>query len=182
MSIFSPAPTWAMPVIVDPTSGDNTFNPIWLRWFLDLAVTAGRSFYGQLTIVTPRGQTLDATWSPVGNYESSLTLPNGVTQVLVAGTLTPGVIGTCVLSVAGTLSFTATASAGYFEVRLFNTTDSIAVGSSVRFPVAPGSDGASFQFSTMLESGIKAYRLELGNGSTFVAVQLRSLSYGLYAV
>lgn len=35
MSNFQPPPTWAMPVIIDEVSGKATFNPIWLRWFLD---------------------------------------------------------------------------------------------------------------------------------------------------
>jgi len=182
MSAFSPAPTWAMPVIVDPTSGENTFNPIWLRWFLDLSITASKSFYGQLSISTPRAQVLDGTWSAVVNYETALLAPLGVTQTLVAGTLTLGTVGTCVVSAAGSLSFTATAGVGYFEVRLVNTTDSVVVGSPVRFSVDAGSTGANFQFSTLLEPGLKAYRIDLGNGSTFVAAQLLTLSYGIYAV
>ena len=31
---FQPAPTWALPIIVDPTTGEAVFNPIWLNWFL----------------------------------------------------------------------------------------------------------------------------------------------------
>tara|TARA_R110000868_G_scaffold149339_2_gene371774 strand:- start:635 stop:1465 length:831 start_codon:yes stop_codon:yes gene_type:complete len=37
MSDFQPPPTWALPVSVDESSGKSVFNPIWLRWFLDLA-------------------------------------------------------------------------------------------------------------------------------------------------
>lgn len=37
MSNFQPPPTWANPVIVDETTGKSIFNPIWLKWFIDLA-------------------------------------------------------------------------------------------------------------------------------------------------
>tara|TARA_R110000868_G_scaffold401148_2_gene676473 strand:+ start:1879 stop:2739 length:861 start_codon:yes stop_codon:yes gene_type:complete len=37
MSDFQPPPTWALPVLVDESSGKSLFNPIWLRWFLDLS-------------------------------------------------------------------------------------------------------------------------------------------------
>lgn len=34
---FAPAPTYADPVIVDEISRKSRFNPLWLKWFLDLA-------------------------------------------------------------------------------------------------------------------------------------------------
>ena len=36
MSNFQPPPTWALPVIVEPATGRSIFNPIWLKWFVDL--------------------------------------------------------------------------------------------------------------------------------------------------
>jgi hypothetical protein len=36
-SIFPPPPTYADPTIVDERTGKNQFNPIWLKWFLDVA-------------------------------------------------------------------------------------------------------------------------------------------------
>lgn len=36
MSTFQPPPTWANPVIVDEVTQEATFNPIWLKWFVDL--------------------------------------------------------------------------------------------------------------------------------------------------
>ena len=36
MAVFQPPPTWAPPVIVDERTGKSAFNPIWLKWFLDL--------------------------------------------------------------------------------------------------------------------------------------------------
>jgi len=38
---FQPPPTYAMPVIEDPRTKANVFNPIWLKWFLDLSQNLG---------------------------------------------------------------------------------------------------------------------------------------------
>lgn len=35
-TVFEPPPTWADPVIVDPATGKSQFNPVWLKWFVDL--------------------------------------------------------------------------------------------------------------------------------------------------
>ncbi len=37
MSNFQPPPTWALPIIVDEKTGKAQFNPIWLKWFVDLS-------------------------------------------------------------------------------------------------------------------------------------------------
>jgi len=36
-SVFQPPPTWALPVIADPTTKEGVFNPIWLKWFVELS-------------------------------------------------------------------------------------------------------------------------------------------------
>lgn len=36
MAVFQPPPTYADPIIVDDRTGRFKFNPIWLKWFLDL--------------------------------------------------------------------------------------------------------------------------------------------------
>lgn len=36
MAIFQPPPTYAEPVLVDERTRQGKFNPIWLKWFLDL--------------------------------------------------------------------------------------------------------------------------------------------------
>ena len=33
---FQPPPTWALPVLVDEKTQKSIFNPIWLKWFVDL--------------------------------------------------------------------------------------------------------------------------------------------------
>lgn len=35
-AVFQPPPTWAEPVVVDPRTQKATFNPVWLKWFIDL--------------------------------------------------------------------------------------------------------------------------------------------------
>ena len=37
MATFQPPPTYANPVLIDEVTGRATFNPIWLKWFVDVA-------------------------------------------------------------------------------------------------------------------------------------------------
>jgi len=50
-SIFQPPPTWALPVTVDEVSGKAVFNPVWLRWFLDLSQNLGQGGAGSVSSV-----------------------------------------------------------------------------------------------------------------------------------
>lgn len=36
MADFQPPPTWAEVVIIDPRTKNARFNPVWLKWFVDL--------------------------------------------------------------------------------------------------------------------------------------------------
>lgn len=36
MAVFQPPPTWAEVVLVDETTKRARFNPVWLKWFVDL--------------------------------------------------------------------------------------------------------------------------------------------------
>ena len=49
MSQFQPPPTWALPVIKNETTGEPVFNPIWLRWFLDLSAQLNASGVSSIT-------------------------------------------------------------------------------------------------------------------------------------
>ena len=33
---FQPPPTWALPILIDEGTKQAIFNPIWLKWFVDL--------------------------------------------------------------------------------------------------------------------------------------------------
>lgn len=46
MSSFQPPPTWALPVIESEVTKESVFNPIWLKWFIDLAKNLGVSGAG----------------------------------------------------------------------------------------------------------------------------------------
>lgn len=43
MSSFQPPPTWALPILVDETTQKAIFNPIWLKWFVDLSANLSSS-------------------------------------------------------------------------------------------------------------------------------------------
>lgn len=43
MTQFSPPPTYAEPVIVNERTGKFQFNPIWLKWFIDIAAFVSSS-------------------------------------------------------------------------------------------------------------------------------------------
>ena len=51
MSNFQPPPTWANPVIVDEATGRSTFNPIWLKWFIELSANLGGQGAGSGTVI-----------------------------------------------------------------------------------------------------------------------------------
>lgn len=50
MPTFQAPPTWAEVVLTDPRSGKPKFNPVWLKWFLDVAQVLGTSGGGSGTI------------------------------------------------------------------------------------------------------------------------------------
>lgn len=51
MSTFQPPPTWANPVLVDETTGKGTFNPVWLKWFIELSAGLDATGGGSGTVV-----------------------------------------------------------------------------------------------------------------------------------
>lgn len=36
MAVFQPPPTWADPILIDERTKKSGFNPVWLKWFIDL--------------------------------------------------------------------------------------------------------------------------------------------------
>ena len=51
MSTFQPPPTWANPVLVDETTGKGSFNPVWLKWFIELSAGLDATGAGSGTVV-----------------------------------------------------------------------------------------------------------------------------------
>ncbi len=96
MSVFQPPPTYAEVVLYDKTTKDvqtliksAKFNPIWLKWFLDLAQNIGGAGGGSVTNVS--GVAANGfTWSIANpNSTPALTLAlNDVTGTFYTPTLT----------------------------------------------------------------------------------------------
>ena len=49
---FQPPPTYALPILVNPQTQEMVFNPIWLRWFLDLVKNLGTAGAGSGTVIS----------------------------------------------------------------------------------------------------------------------------------
>ena len=78
MSKFQPPPTWALPVIVDKTTKEGFFSPVWLKWFVDLsgALSADAGYAGGTTTQVLHGN--GPTWGAV--VEEDITLASVVTN------------------------------------------------------------------------------------------------------
>lgn len=50
MADFQPPPTWANPILIDEETKAATFNPVWLKWFIDLVGVINASGGGGGTI------------------------------------------------------------------------------------------------------------------------------------
>jgi hypothetical protein len=129
-STFQPPPTYALPVVVDELTGKSVFNPIWLKWFIDLSsglssvgagsgtvtsVTAGTGLSGGTIKVTgtialanagTAGTYVKTTFNAQGQETSgsaTLDLSTDVTGILANTHLTgvSAVIATAKLTLAG---------------------------------------------------------------------------------
>ncbi len=124
MSVFQPPPTWALPVIVDDTTGRSVFNPIWLKWFVELAANLGAGGAGSGTVssINVSGGTTGLTTSggPV-TTSGTITLA-GVLNVANGGT------GRNTGSTAYALLATGTTAAGTQQTLANAATTEILVG------------------------------------------------------
>lgn len=55
--VFQPPPTWALPVIVEETTGKAIFNPVWLRWFVDFSANVGTGGAGSGSVISVNTKT-----------------------------------------------------------------------------------------------------------------------------
>ena len=91
MAVFQPPPTWAEPVIVDNKTGKAAFNPIWLKWFLELVSVINDSGGGGGSIAHNstsglQGGTTNQYYHLTAALEGTLTTLTG----LLAGNGVPG--------------------------------------------------------------------------------------------
>ncbi len=77
-TVFQPPPTWALPVIVDKTSGQGVFNPIWLKWFIDLSKNLLPAGAGSGSVTSVAALTLGTTGTDL-----SSTVANGTTTPVI---------------------------------------------------------------------------------------------------
>ena len=80
MSTFQPPPTWALPVTVDEVTREAYFNPIWLKWFVDLSreLGAGGATSGTGTVTQVAALTLETAGTGL-----SSTVANGTTTPVI---------------------------------------------------------------------------------------------------
>jgi len=107
--VFPTPPTFSSPVIVNPQTGQNQFNPIWLQWFLTLASFLGGTTVGRIRDIIP------VTGSGIYNPT------NGTNNIIMA--LWGGGAGgrTAAATGAGQLSVGAGGGAGGFTFGIFST-------------------------------------------------------------
>lgn len=123
--VFQPPPTYALPVITDERTGRAVFNPIWLKWFLDLARNLGAAGAGSVSsigLIMPTG--LSVSGSPVttsGGFTVTWTVAPTGTGAPVFAT-TPTLI-TPVLGVATGTSLALTGGATVVGGAQFITTN-----------------------------------------------------------
>lgn len=141
--VYPTPPTFALPVIVNPQSGDNQFNPIWLQWFLQLAQFLSSSSAGRLRDFIP------VTAS--GLYVAS----NGTNNVLVMAWGGGGGGGASAATLAGQVSVGGGGGAGAFAMQLF-TTNFNNLPFTIGAGGLSGGDGGASTFSILSAGGGKA--------------------------
>jgi len=170
MSNFQPPPTYASPVLVDEKTGKSQFNPIWLKWFVDLVSVLGPTGAGsvsEVSIVTANGvsgSVADPTTTPAITLALGAITPASVAAI---GTVTGSNLSgtntgdqTNITGNAGTA--TALQNARTIGGVSFNGTANITVASATGgFTVTGGAltglGGASFiTTSTALTDGAAA--------------------------
>jgi hypothetical protein len=92
---FQPPPTYALPVVVDELTGKSVFNPIWLRWFIDLSsnLGSGGAGSGSVTSITAGTGLTGGTITTSGTIALGL-VPTanlqGLTATITTAKLTAG--------------------------------------------------------------------------------------------
>ena len=140
--------------------------------------------YGQLIINTSNFITLNATWSPITGYNAALTDAIAIGQNTAAGTLSIQVPGVYVLNISGAIGFTSSNGGRVFNIRIFNTTDSVVAAGPMKVYVGRDIAGVNVAISSMFSvvNLNKALRLEVGNGDTFTGAVIDDFAYSVHAI
>ncbi len=139
MAGFQPPPTYALPILVDETTGKAIFNPIWLNWFLQLSQNLGPSGAGSGTVtsVDVSGGTTGLTTAG-GPVSSSGTITLGGTLGVANGGTGRATGGTAyALIAAGT-----TATGVQQSLAVGATTDILVGGGAAALPAWTTASGS----------------------------------------
>jgi hypothetical protein len=70
---FQPPPTYALPVIADETTGRAVFNPIWLKWFIDLSAGLTTIGAGSGSVTSVAGLTIGTSGTDLSSAVANST-------------------------------------------------------------------------------------------------------------
>jgi hypothetical protein len=87
MASFEPPPTYAMPVLINKETGESSFSPLWLKWFLDLTGVLSISGASSGGIVHNNLSGLQGGSS--GEYYHLTSTQHGQVSVATASTYSP---------------------------------------------------------------------------------------------
>jgi len=149
MSVINPPPTYAEPVIADEKTGKSTFNPIWLKWFLD--ITAFVSANGGSTGGTVNHESLSGLQGGAAGEHQHFTATEHTA-------LTAGFSGTGKLIRETGAAFTDTPSTGNVAAMAkssvtLNNGAAAAAGTLLNAPVA----GNPTKWIPILDNGVTRY-------------------------
>lgn len=133
MTVFNPPPTYADPVVVNTATGKSQFNPIWLKWFLDITAFISANGGGTSSPVDHESLSgllggtigehyhfnatqyagLNVSFTGTGNLVKD-TNPIFSAGVTVTGTVSAGSFSTTGAVSGGSISTTGTTSAASF--------------------------------------------------------------------
>lgn len=93
MSKFQPPPTWAMPVSVNKDTKEGFFNPVWLKWFIDLSKNLDTSGATSATVTNVAALTLGTSGTGLSStVANSTTTPVITLQVPTASAANRGAL------------------------------------------------------------------------------------------
>jgi len=198
-SVFQPPPTWAPPLI--EVQGGSTYNPVWIKWFVDLlraltlleeqlvALSNLRIARVGMRKTAPLSLgTLNTTWVNIDGYAVQIySSALGCGYSLTTGVISVGVSDDYIFLVS--IQFSCTSdnnSSRQLEVRIFNQTDNVPVaGALATFYVGAYAAGISTSFSVpgnLTALAGKALSLQIRGLQNFAGATLVSAMFSVTSI